>query len=100
MRQANRRGLQIIRTHTTRRAIKSLRKHELYVKLSSLEMEKVRRGIERGSLIERLRLLNERIAEVEAEEIEIRSAVANDMTSDSPAPSAPTSAPGSFSFRY
>ncbi len=71
--QWNRRGLQILRTHTTKKAVPSLKKHELYLKLTTLEMERARRLVERDSLIRRLELINERLASVTREQAELNS---------------------------
>lgn len=71
--QWNRRGLQILRTHTTKKIVPSLKKHELYLKLTTLEMERARRLVERDSLLRRLELINERLASVNREQAELNS---------------------------
>ncbi len=72
----NRRGLQIIRTHTTKRGNAALKRHELYIKLTALEMEKSRRETERQGLVSRLQILDERLAAVIAEQHQVREAIA------------------------
>jgi len=64
----NPRGLQSLRTHTTRRALPSQKKHELYLKLTTLEMEIARRVIERDALVKRLAMLDERLANIASEQ--------------------------------
>lgn len=64
----NPRGLQSLRTHTTRRALPSQKKHELYLKLTTLEMEIARRVIERDALVKRLAILDERLANIASEQ--------------------------------
>ena len=71
----NRRGLQGLRTHTTRRALPSQKKHELYLKLTTLEMEKARRVIERDALVKRLAKLDERLISIASEQAELHDAV-------------------------
>ena len=71
----NRRGLQTLRTHTTRRALPTQKKHELYLKLTTLEMEKARRVIERDSLAKRLAMLDARLIEIAAEQTELIATV-------------------------
>jgi len=67
----NRRGLQTLRTHTTRRALPSQKKHELYLKMTTLEMEKARRVIERDALVKRLDMLDERLNSIASEQSEL-----------------------------
>lgn len=74
----NRRGLQIIRTHTTKRTNSTLKRHELYIKLTSLEMEKTRREVERNGLLQRLKMIDERLADVVAEQQQVKQAIAVD----------------------
>jgi len=64
----NPRGLQSLRTHTTRRALPSQKKHELYLKLTTLEMENARRVIERDALVKRLAMLDERLVNIASEQ--------------------------------
>jgi len=64
----NPRGLQSLRTHTTRRALPSQKKHELYLKLTTLEMENARRVIERDALVNRLAMLDERLLSIASEQ--------------------------------
>jgi len=67
-RNSNRRGLQTMRTITSRRANPTQQRHEFYLKLTTLEMEKTRREIERDTLIHRLNIIEERLQQVFAEQ--------------------------------
>lgn len=67
-----RRGLQNVRTQSSRRAISTLQSPELYIKLTSLEMERSRRIVERDRLLERVRILDERLQEIALEQDEMR----------------------------
>ena len=67
-----RRGLQNVRTQSSRRAISTLQSPELYIKLTSLEMERSRRIVERDRLIDRVRILDERLVEIATEQDEMR----------------------------
>jgi hypothetical protein len=68
-RRLDRRGLQILRTHTTRRALPTQKRHELYLKLTTLEMEKARRITERQALLKRLAIIDERLNAVASEQL-------------------------------
>lgn len=68
-RRLDRRGLQILRTHTTRRALPTQKRHELYLKLTTLEMEKARRITERQALLKRLAIIDERLNAVACEQL-------------------------------
>lgn len=71
-----RRGLQNMRTQSSRKAIASLRSPELYLRLTSLEMERSRRVVERDRLCERITVLDERIQEIGIEQEEMRCRIA------------------------
>ncbi len=71
-RNSPRRSLQNVRTQSTRRAIGTLSSPELYIMLTSLEMERSRRILERNRLLDRVETLNERLRSVEAEQEDIR----------------------------
>ncbi len=60
-----------MRTLTTRRAQPTQQRHELYLKLTTLEMEKTRRQTERDALIKRLHLIEERLQQVISEQEEL-----------------------------
>lgn len=74
-RSSPRRGLQIMRTQSTRKAVGTLTSPEMYIRLTSLEMERARRVMERDRLLERVRLLDERIAKIADEQREMRSRI-------------------------
>ncbi len=74
-RNSPRRSLQNVRTQSTRRAIGTLSSPELYIMLTSLEMERSRRIMERNRLLDRVETLNERLRTVEAEQEDIRSLI-------------------------
>ena len=67
-RNSNRRGLQTMRTITSRRANPTQQRHEFYLKLTTLEMEKTRRETERSTLIHRLKLIEERLQQIHDEQ--------------------------------
>ena len=67
-----RRGLHNMRSRTTRRATASQTSPELYLKLTSLEIERSRRVTEFDNLSERLRSLAERIRTISEEQVELR----------------------------
>ena len=69
---SHRRGLQIMRTQSTRKAGGTLTSPEMYIRLTSLEMERARRVMERDRLLERVQLLDERIAKINTEQSEMR----------------------------
>ncbi len=68
-----RRGLQIMRTQSTRKANSNLSSPELYLRLTSLEMERARRVMERDRLLERMRILDERIGKIAEEQAQMRA---------------------------
>ncbi len=67
-----RRGLQTMRTQSSRKATNNLSSPELYIRLTSLEMERARRAMERDRLLERVRILDERIAKIAEEQADLR----------------------------
>ena len=67
-----RRGLQTMRTQSSRKATNNLSSPELYIRLTSLEMERARRVIERDRLMDRIRILDERIAKIAEEQADLR----------------------------
>ncbi len=72
---SQRRGLQIMRTQSTRKATTILSSPELYIRLTSLEMERARRVMERDRLQERIRILDERIVQIAEEQAEMRARI-------------------------
>lgn len=69
-----RRGLRDIRTHAGR-VDRTTLPHRAYLKLSCLEMEKVRRGKERASASYRLADIDARFKQIEAEKAAVREAL-------------------------
>lgn len=67
MSTGKRAGVGRIRTHTNRRMTEQHRPHELYMRLTSLEIERTRRIAEREMTQSRLLVVNDRIAEIEQE---------------------------------
>ncbi len=65
-RQSTLRGLQSIRTHSNRNE-SSFSPYKAFMKLTALEMEKVRRNKEKDSAMERLQELRTRFREIDAE---------------------------------
>lgn len=97
-----RRGLQIMRTQSTRKATSNLSSPELYIRLTSLEMERARRVIERDRLLERIRILDERIAKIAEEQTDMRSRIdqANPPLTDPAATPRNISSDSQFGFTY
>jgi hypothetical protein len=62
-----------MRTHTTRKSSAALQRHELYMKLTSLEIERSRRATERQATLERVAMIEQRIASIETEQALVRS---------------------------
>lgn len=71
-RHTHRPSLANVRTHTTRRTSPALAKHEMYMKLTSLEIERSRRSSERKAALDRVAMVDQRLQEIEAEQDEIR----------------------------
>ncbi len=69
---SQRRGLQSLRTQATRKATNHLSSPEIYIRLTALEMERARRIMERDRLLERVRILDQRIAQISLEQAEMR----------------------------
>jgi hypothetical protein len=65
--QHPRRGLENLRTQSSKRGLANLSSPELYIKLTALEMERARRITERDSLAKRVIDLDRRIAEIDQE---------------------------------
>jgi len=71
-RRSQRLSLANVRTHTTRRTSPALAKHEMYMKLTSLEIERSRRSTERKATMDRVEMIDQRLREIETEQAEIR----------------------------
>lgn len=74
----DRRGLQVLRTNTSRKAIPTQKKHELYLKLTTLEMEKARRITERDAILKRLAMIEERLQTVTSEQLELLEIISSE----------------------
>jgi len=96
----NRRGLQTLRTHTTRRALPSQKKHELYLKMTTLEMEKARRVIERDALVKRLDMLDERLNSIASEQSEMLATLNGVASAEPSTPNKHIPSHDSFPIQY
>jgi hypothetical protein len=76
-RATHRPSLANVRTLTTRKSSAALQKHELYMKLTSLEIERSRRETERKATVERVAIVDQRLALIEAEQNVIRGLLAD-----------------------
>ena len=85
-----------VRTHTTRRTTSALARHELYMKLTALEIERSRRATEHEATSKRLDQISQRIASIEAEQAEIKQFLETDQK---PAPKS-RSNNGRMNFSY
>jgi hypothetical protein len=79
-----------MQTRASRKAVASLQTPELYLKLTSLEIERSRRAIELESLLERVDILTNRIQTIvqEQESLQIRIAAQQQPPLATQAPSA------------
>ena len=68
LRKRNLRGLQDIPTHSGMVGVAKKLPHQAYLRVACLEMEKVRRSLERDSAAVRVERIDERTKEIEAEE--------------------------------
>lgn len=95
-----RRGLHSMQTRASRKAVASLQTPELYLKLTSLEIERSRRANELENLMERAHKLQARIGTIiqEQEQLQIRIAAQQGTTSASPPNTASTN--NSVGFTY
>jgi len=107
------RGLRNIRSSAgkmSRAAVpKQAKDHELFMQITCLEMEKVRRGVERAAVLERIRSLDARLNQMEAEKTLILAQLAErgsqvpqvDLRADSFTGSASDAGPSrTFRIRY
>ena len=74
--KTNLRGVQDIRTHSGRVSALS-EPYRAFMRISCLEMEKVRKTKERDSALHRVALIEQRFREIEAEEAELLAAHGN-----------------------
>ena len=82
----NLRGLRNIKTLSGRDDEAGLR-HRAYMKLACLEMERARRVLERKNALRRLKSLDDRVREIEAEESALRQGLGG--AADAPRPAVP-----------
>jgi hypothetical protein len=83
-----RRGLHNIQTRASRKAVASMQTPELYLKLTSLEIERSRRAIELESLLERVKILTNRIQSIIQEQESLQLRIASQQQTPLP-PQAP-----------
>lgn len=69
-----------VRTHTTRRTTSALARHELYMKLTALEIERSRRATEHDAMSKRLQQIGQRIVDIETEQKEIQQLLETGQT--------------------
>lgn len=98
------RGIQDIKTLSGRVDDRAA-PYKSYMKLSVLEMEKYRRGKERQSALERVRNIEQRFRDIEAEKREIIDFLESQgahcrRTKGNPGPAEPRKGPGPFKIRY
>ena len=84
----NLRGLRELRT-LPGRVNEAVMPHRAHMKLACLEMEKARRRIERNSVVDRLREIDSRIRDIDAEEAAIRRTMGSEA--DGPGGASPVS---------
>jgi len=100
-----RRGLQNMQTRASRKVAASLQSPELYIKLTSLEIERSRRAVELASVVERVKKLSERIQSIANEQDALKARIANQQQVGqqqvlSTLPSAPDPSRTRFGFTY
>ena len=95
-----RRGLQSVRTQSSRRATATLQTPELYIKLTSLEMERSRRILERERLLDRVRVLDERLLEIAHEQDEMKYRIASQQSEPTAYPSPLSKNSHDVGFKY
>ena len=75
--------------------------HKVFLRVACLEMERERRGQERRSAMQRVRLVDERCREIDAEKHEIMSGMKGAMPAPAPGNPSAGKSPGSgFKFKY
>jgi chromosome segregation ATPase len=95
-----RRGLHNMQTRASRKAVASLQTPELYLKLTSLEIERSRRANELENLMERVSKLQNRIRSIEGEQEELQIRIAAQQGTVPPTVSAPGNSNQSVGFTY
>lgn len=75
-----------MRTQSTRKAAGTLTSPEMYIRLTSLEMERARRVMERDRLLQRIVLLDERILKIAEEQLDMRQRIDFNGHPDVPPP--------------
>ena len=102
------RGVQNIRTMSGRVDDKAI-PYKAYMKLSVLEMEKHRRGVEKACALEKVRKIDQRFAEIEVEKQQTLLTLEAQATgprpaarrpAGRPASAAPRASTGAFKIRY
>jgi hypothetical protein len=102
------RGIHQIRSTSgkmTRAAVsKQAKDYQLYMQITCLEMEKVRRGVERAAAVARVRNIDARLEEVELEKSALLQKLADRGTNLPEQVGQPVAvaaaAPGGFHFQY
>ncbi len=95
-----RRGLHNMRSRTTRKATASQTTPELYLKLTSLEIERSRRVSELANLAERMQTLSERIQSISDEQVALRRRLEDWQPDANVLPSVPTKQNNNVGFTY
>lgn len=81
-RATHRLSLANVRTHTTRKTSPALQKHELYMRLTSLEIERSRRAAERDATAKRIAILDQRLEVIVSEQNHLRELLDQRSKSD------------------
>ena len=95
-----RKGLHNMQTRASRKAVASLQTPELYLKLTSLEIERSRRANELENLMERVSKLQNRIRTIEGEQEELQIRIAAQQGTVPPSVLAPSNTNQSVGFTY
>lgn len=95
-----RRGLHSMQTRASRKAVASLQTPELYLKLTSLEIERSRRANELENLMERVHKLQARIGTIVEEQEQLQIRIAAQQGSTPANLPAPASTNNSVGFTY
>ena len=95
-----RRGLHSMQTRASRKAVVSLQTPELYLKLTSLEIERSRRANELDNLMERVNKLQNRIRVIVEEQEQLQIRIAAQQGTAPPSLPAPSTINQSVGFTY
>lgn len=95
-----RRGLHNMQTRTSRKAIASLQSPEMYLKLTSLEIERSRRVMELDNLLERMNKLSVRIQAITDEQDALRLRIDGQTQSVIPSQNTPARQNNNVGFTY